>query len=79
MSSFGLNKNYSQFDFEEITVDDLSLISGGSGGTNGWRCAMGIGGGALAAGAGTAAAIGPGNFTPAGWVIVGVSAVGGGL
>lgn len=33
MNNFALDKNYSQFDFEEITVDDLITISGGSGGS----------------------------------------------
>lgn len=32
MNNFGLDKNYSQFNFEEITVDDLVIVSGGSGG-----------------------------------------------
>ncbi|WP_158972648.1 hypothetical protein [Paraglaciecola sp. L3A3] len=29
---FGLDKNYEQFDFEEISVEELQMISGGSGG-----------------------------------------------
>lgn len=33
MNNFALDKNYSQFDFEEITVADLVTISGGSGGS----------------------------------------------
>lgn len=32
MSTFGLDKNYQQFNFEEISVDELQIISGGSGG-----------------------------------------------
>ena len=32
MNTFGLDKNYRQIDFEEVTVEDLEFISGGSGG-----------------------------------------------
>lgn len=32
MNNFGLDKNYSQLNFEEITVEDLVIVSGGSGG-----------------------------------------------
>lgn len=32
MNNFGLDKNYEQFNFEEITVEELEIISGGSGG-----------------------------------------------
>lgn len=32
MNNFGLDKSYEQFDFEEITVEDLEVISGGTGG-----------------------------------------------
>ena len=31
MNTFALDKNYSQFNFEEISVDELEIISGGSG------------------------------------------------
>jgi bacteriocin-like protein len=32
MKSFGLDKNYEQINFEEVTVEELQAISGGSGG-----------------------------------------------
>ncbi len=32
MNTFNLDKNYQQFNFEEISVDQLQIISGGSGG-----------------------------------------------
>ncbi len=32
MSTFALDKNYQQFNFEEISVEELQIISGGSGG-----------------------------------------------
>jgi hypothetical protein len=35
MNSFGIDKNYEQFNFEEITVEELQMISGGSGGGGG--------------------------------------------
>lgn len=31
MNTFALDKNYQQFNFEEISVDELQVISGGSG------------------------------------------------
>ncbi len=31
MSTFGLDRNYEQFNFEEVSVEELQLISGGSG------------------------------------------------
>ncbi len=35
MNTFGLDKNHSQLNFEEITVEDLVIVSGGSGGSGG--------------------------------------------
>lgn len=32
MNTFALDKNYKKVNFEEITVDELEVISGGSGG-----------------------------------------------
>ncbi|QEI11002.1 hypothetical protein [Cellvibrio japonicus] len=32
MNTFGLDRNYEQFNFEEVSVEDLQIISGGSGG-----------------------------------------------
>lgn len=46
MSTFALDKNYSQFNFEEISVAELGIISGGSGGTNWLQCGLGTLGGA---------------------------------
>lgn len=34
MNAFALDKNYSQYNFEEISVDDLEIISGGTGVAN---------------------------------------------
>lgn len=34
MNTFALDKNYSQLNFEEISVDDLEIISGGTGVAN---------------------------------------------
>ncbi len=34
MNTFALDKNYSQLNFEEISVDDLEIISGGTGSAN---------------------------------------------
>ena len=34
MNTFALDKNYNQFNFEEISVDDLEIISGGTGVAN---------------------------------------------
>jgi len=31
MNTFALDKNYSQLNFDEISVDDLEIISGGTG------------------------------------------------
>ena len=33
MSTFALDKNYDQFNFEEISIAELGVISGGSGGS----------------------------------------------
>lgn len=44
MSTFALDNSYNQFNFEEITVDDLTLIAGGSGSIN-WQCVTGVAGG----------------------------------
>jgi len=55
MSTFALDKNYQQFNFEEITVDDLMLISGGSGADNPiLQCILGTGGGLITGGLGGA-------------------------
>jgi hypothetical protein len=32
MQSFGIDKNYEEINFEEVSVEDLQMISGGSGG-----------------------------------------------
>jgi bacteriocin-like protein len=37
MNTFGLDKNYEQFNFEEISVEELQVISGGSGGGTNWN------------------------------------------
>lgn len=34
MNTFALDKNYSQFNFEEVSIDDLEIISGGTGVAN---------------------------------------------
>lgn len=31
MNAFGLDKKYEEFNFEEVSVDELEIISGGSG------------------------------------------------
>jgi hypothetical protein len=31
MQSFGIDKNYEEINFEQVTVEDLQVISGGSG------------------------------------------------
>ncbi len=36
MNTFALDKNYSQLNFEEISIDDLEIISGGTGASDGW-------------------------------------------
>lgn len=33
MNTFALDKKYQKFDFDEISVEDLQVISGGTGGT----------------------------------------------
>ncbi len=73
MSTFGLDKNYQQFNFEEISVDELEIISGGSG-----QCVAGVLGGALAGG-GAALAAGAAMAGPWGWAGAGAAAIGGGL
>jgi hypothetical protein len=42
MNTFNLDKNYQQFNFEEISVDELEIISGGSGGISGYEGAGAI-------------------------------------
>lgn len=38
MNTFGLDKSYDQIDFEAVRIEDLDLISGGSGGgSNGFK------------------------------------------
>ena len=34
MNTFALDKNYQQFNFEEISIDELEIISGGTGVAN---------------------------------------------
>lgn len=34
MKTFGLDKNFDQFNFEELKVEDLEIISGGCGGVS---------------------------------------------
>ncbi len=61
MSTFALDKNYSQFNLSEISVDDLMVISGGSGSSGILQCVLGTGGGFLTgglAGAGIGASVG---------------------
>jgi len=54
MNTFGLDKNYEQINFEEVTVEELQVISGGSGGgglslKEGGLALIGIGVGAILA------------------------------
>lgn len=74
MSTFALDKNYSQFNFEEISVAELGIISGGSGGTNWLQCGLGtLGGAGLGAlgGMATGSAV-PGFGTVAGGIAGGI-------
>lgn len=41
MNTFGLDKNHSQLNFEKISVDDLVVVSGGSGGSSSIPWGMG--------------------------------------
>lgn len=54
MNTFGLDKNHDTFDFTVMSVEDLSVISGGSGGRSASACQSQIYGasgiGALAGG-----------------------------
>ena len=45
MSTFALDRNYQQFNFEEISVEELQVISGGSGSAFGSD--LFLGGGAI--------------------------------
>ncbi|MBE8716319.1 hypothetical protein [Cellvibrio polysaccharolyticus] len=68
MNTFGLDKNYTQFNFEEISVDELQIISGGSGsGTDGAYWAMLGMSAVFVVGAATVAA------GPVAWAMVGAS------
>ena len=73
MNTFALDKNYDQIDFEEISVVELEVISGGSG-SGISQCLMGIATGAAIGTAGGAAA---GTVVPGLGTITG--AVGGGI
>jgi hypothetical protein len=53
MSSFALDKNYDQIVFEQISVAELEVVSGGSGGIS--QCLQGIATGAGIGAAGGAA------------------------
>jgi hypothetical protein len=54
MSTFALDKNYNAFNFEEISIAELDVISGGSGSGTA-QCALGtLGGAGLGALAGAA-------------------------
>ena len=57
MSTFALDKNYNTFNFEEISVAELDVISGGSG-SGVAQCILGTAGGA-GLGALTGAYLGP--------------------
>lgn len=52
MKTFGLDQKYKKVDFEEVSVEDLELISGGSGAAG--SIAMGLAGGWAATVAGFA-------------------------
>ena len=54
MNAFALDKNYNTFNFEEISVADLEVISGGSGSAG--QCFLGTVGGAIGGMLGGAAA-----------------------
>jgi hypothetical protein len=55
MNTFALDKNYNAFNFAEISLADLEVISGGSGGSTA-QCILGTVGGAIGGVLGGAAA-----------------------
>lgn len=78
MSTFALDKNYQQFNFEEISVDELQIISGGSGGYSSWSDAdkAGIGLGGLAVTFGIALASNPIGWGVGATLLIGTAASG---
>lgn len=67
-NAFGLDKNYEQINFEEVSVEELQIISGGSGsGTDGAYWAMLGMSSAFVIGAATVAA------GPIAWALAGAS------
>jgi len=76
MNTFALDKNYNAFNFAEISVADLEVISGGSGSAG--QCFLGTVGGAIGGALGGAAAGSaiPGLGTGLGAIIGGI---GGGM
>jgi hypothetical protein len=77
MNAFALDKNYNAFNFAEISLADLEIISGGSGGSTA-QCILGTVGGAIGGALGGAAAGSaiPGLGTAAGAIWGGI---GGGM
>jgi len=71
MSTFALDKNYQQFNFEEVSVDDLMVISGGSGAL---QCTLGI-----VAGAGLGALTGAAAGSAVPGLGTGLGALAGGI
>jgi len=54
MKTFGLDKKFEPINFTEVTVEELEVISGGSGGTTAGNIAMVLAGGWAGAVAGAA-------------------------
>lgn len=79
MNTFGLDRNYSQLNFEEISVEELTIVSGGSGGGgySGFSDAekAGVGLGGLAVVFGVAAIV----SNPVGWGVGAALLVGSGF
>jgi hypothetical protein len=81
MNTFALDKNYNQFNFAEISVAELEIISGGSGGSGSFnmeQCLAAVANGAAsgaAAGAALSMAI-PGLALPVGLM---AGLIGGGI
>lgn len=81
MKSFGLDKNYEQINFDEVTVEELQIISGGTGGGGGsyaYAARAGIAGAFTGAVAGALRGASIGVFTGPGIIpmIVGNAALG---
>lgn len=38
MKTFGIDENFEQVDFEQVSVEEMAIISGGSGGSNTVYC-----------------------------------------